>query len=293
MASVSIGAAEALLEKQIQQVTSRAPAHIVVLAGPTDSGKTTLLLSLYHSFLGGNVAGYRFAWSDTLIGFERRSHLWRIASGQESPATVHTSETTEPGAYLHLRVESTRDGTPREMLFTDWPGEWFTRAKNSAEECRELTVLRQAGRIAVFLDGAKLVDPSKRFVTQGEAIKFTQRIFDEGMVRLATPIDFVVTKWDIVVQSLGKTEAEARIGQLREELSRRFMSRRSEINLWPTAARPDAAHAQVRRGYGLNSMFKAWASFQRGYPADQDTVSASVEPVRHFDRFSASRMARG
>ena len=39
--------------------------RVVVLAGPVESGKTTILTSLYESFRKGPVAGHRFAGSAT------------------------------------------------------------------------------------------------------------------------------------------------------------------------------------------------------------------------------------
>src|SRR5437660_50697 len=44
----------------------------IVLAGPVDSGKTTLLTSLYELFQWRRVEGYAFAGSNTLPAFEER-----------------------------------------------------------------------------------------------------------------------------------------------------------------------------------------------------------------------------
>src|SRR5580698_7970222 len=50
------------------------PVQWIVLAGPTDSGKTTLLTSLYELFQWRKVEGYAFAGSMTLPAFEERCH---------------------------------------------------------------------------------------------------------------------------------------------------------------------------------------------------------------------------
>ena len=42
------------------------PVRLIVFTGPVDTGKTTLLTSLYEMFQWGHVSGYRFAGSATL-----------------------------------------------------------------------------------------------------------------------------------------------------------------------------------------------------------------------------------
>ena len=51
------------------------PVQWIVLAGPIDSGKTTLLTSLYELFQWREVEGYAFAGSSTLPAFEELCYL--------------------------------------------------------------------------------------------------------------------------------------------------------------------------------------------------------------------------
>src|SRR5258708_2931827 len=53
-------------------ITWARPTRVVLVAGPANSGKTTLLSCLYERFHFGMFAGFRFAGSKTLVGFEKR-----------------------------------------------------------------------------------------------------------------------------------------------------------------------------------------------------------------------------
>ena len=81
-------------------ITRRALTSVVLFAGTAGCGKTTLLASLYLLFQRGPFAGYNFAGSDTLVGFEERVSLARTASGRDAPTTPRT----RVSEYLHLRV---------------------------------------------------------------------------------------------------------------------------------------------------------------------------------------------
>src|SRR5205085_5639270 len=79
------------------------PVQWIVLAGPSDSGKTTLLTSLYELFQWRKVEGYAFAGSNTLPAFEERCYLSRRDSGNVTPHTPRTRYKGPHPEYLHLR----------------------------------------------------------------------------------------------------------------------------------------------------------------------------------------------
>src|SRR5436189_2638822 len=101
-AFVDLPSGEALTEIQASEITRQGLTRVVVLAGPSGSGKTTILTSLFESFLEAPFGNFLFAGSRTLVGFERRCHDARIASGRTEAHTVHTQ--VEPTEFLHLRL---------------------------------------------------------------------------------------------------------------------------------------------------------------------------------------------
>ena len=63
------------------KITRSCVTRFITLAGAAESGKTTLLASIYECFQKGGFADYYFAGSLTLPGYEKRCHLSRIESG--------------------------------------------------------------------------------------------------------------------------------------------------------------------------------------------------------------------
>src|SRR5438552_2319796 len=72
-------------------ITKRALTSVVLFAGTASCGKTTLLATLHLLFQQGPFAGYNFAGSDTLVGFEDRVSLTRTSSGRSAPTTPRTT----------------------------------------------------------------------------------------------------------------------------------------------------------------------------------------------------------
>lgn len=118
-----------------QALAARRGLSIVLFAGPTDAGKTTLLVKIWSSFLADPIlGGARFAGSWTSLGFERRDFQTRAASKRDRPAVPRTRQ--EDDGFLHLRVS---DGQElRELLLSDMAGETFDAIVNGATFSDEL-----------------------------------------------------------------------------------------------------------------------------------------------------------
>src|SRR5437764_3929798 len=69
-AFVPLPSGESLSELEATSVAAEAPTRVVILAGPAASGKTTILTSIYESFLEAPFANFLFAGSITLVAFE-------------------------------------------------------------------------------------------------------------------------------------------------------------------------------------------------------------------------------
>ena len=119
--------------------SARAPAHLVGLVGPFNAGKTGFLTSIFaHLAKAGGIGSRLFAGSFTLEGWKRLKHytVWPNARGPAFPP--HTPDSAERvPSVLHLAFREEAK-LIRDVLFTDAPGEWFTRwVKNqSADEAQ-------------------------------------------------------------------------------------------------------------------------------------------------------------
>ena len=118
------------------QVANALRPQFVLLMGDRDVGKTTLLAELHHSYLQAPFAGYLFAGSRTLIGFEERCFLSRFQSGLENEDTERTK--SRDIRLLHLSLAPEAMPLRRtDLLFGDVSGERYRDIKTSVEEARE------------------------------------------------------------------------------------------------------------------------------------------------------------
>ena len=108
-------------------VTASVDARVIVVAGPKDSGKTTLVSSLYQQFLmNQQFAHFSFVSSRTLRAWELRCRLARVSSGGLSPDSARTL-VAEEGNFLHLRLRGVESSDTVDLLLSDWPYETFAR----------------------------------------------------------------------------------------------------------------------------------------------------------------------
>jgi hypothetical protein len=147
-------------------VAACAPATMIGVVGPFNSGKTTLLTLIYLLLQHGeSLKVGTFAGSSSLIGWENLAAKLRWSSGTQGPMfPPHTSRAAgrRPG-LLHVAMRST-DGVRRDFLFTDPPGEWFTlwaqkEAADGAEGAR--WVQRHAHRFLFLVDREALASPER------------------------------------------------------------------------------------------------------------------------------------
>jgi hypothetical protein len=111
-------------------IAGRARPFVVGIAGPQNSGKTTLLGAWYLLIGRGATDSNkrRFAGSYSLAGWEAVAGSLRWSPGQPPTFPPHTTSRTgrAPG-LLHLAFRESQDSRMRDFLLTDAPGEWFQK----------------------------------------------------------------------------------------------------------------------------------------------------------------------
>ena len=184
----------------IMLASARSSPVLIGLIGPFNAGKTAFLTSLYAHFCQtGQVGQYTFAGSYTLQAWESlKSYAeWPNISGPGFPPHTPDSGERVP-SLLHLAL---RKGTEaiRDILFTDVPGEWFSRWQkdqdaDNAQGAR--WIADRSSHFLFFVDRLALSERSTKMGMLRQETLTLARVLSEQMG--ARPITAVWTKSDLV-----------------------------------------------------------------------------------------------
>jgi hypothetical protein len=279
---ITIGLSQPLGAEDSVTLARRGRAKVVVLAGPADSGKTTLLTCLYDRFQMGQFAGFIFRSSYTLPSFERRVFFSRIESGRSVPDTERTRGGHGP-QFLHLELLSSESGRSIDLLFSDLAGETFERVRDNSDEWASLPFIRRADRLLVILDGARFVSDEARHAAHYSARQLA-RSAAEAAVLPAERIDVLVTKWDKVV-AVGD-EAIKSVETATSDILDVIAAAR-EGRVFRTSARVEL-QGEIEEGYGLDDLLRSLAIEER--LEDALEVGRFIpQSQRYFHRFNGRR----
>jgi len=266
-----------------EDITLRWPTQLIVFAGAEGSGKTTMLASLYEHLGRGSFAGFDFAGSRSLLGFEKICHGNRVISAGARPTTERTIPSDEE-AYYHLALRETAgERRRRQILLSALSGERYRWARNSREECEKLTFLNRANAIVVLVDGEKLASVEQRVNAHAGAAGILDAFLDANMVPSGCHVEFVFSKLDRI-RAAGNS-ALAFLSQTQDKLETRFRARIPQLVFRALAARPTASSEEEELSNGLASAFATWAVFQSRVNSDGGQVSQPPSDAREFSKF--------
>lgn len=225
---------------------------IVAVIGPTGSGKTTLVSSIYDLLGRGSFPfDQAFAGSDTLFAFERLCYLARAASGRDTPETEHTSR-RRGLTFLHLELVSRKTSNRFHLLFTDRSGEDYEAAAHKREACDDLLEVAGADVILMLVDAQKLVNHGSRNVVVAQLRTMVESLVDAGLTSARQRLVVTLTKFDLVRGSIEEATLlslfEHAVGQLRNLFGSDF----AEIVQCNIASRP--TRNTVEPGMGLKEL---------------------------------------
>lgn len=287
LASVELFAGSELSGGETEDITLRWPTQLIVFAGAEDSGKTTMLAALYEHLGRGSFAGFDFAGSRSILGFEKICHANRIISESLQPTTERTIPSYE-AAYYHLALRETNGARRRrQVLFSALSGELFRWARNSREECEKLTFLHRANTIVVLVDGEKLASMERRNNAHSDAAGIVDAFLDANMVPAGCQVEFVFSKLDCI-RAAGDV-ALAFLKQTQEKLESKFRPRVPQLMFRHLAARPrpNADHEELADGIG--SAFAKWISPPERSENDGGREPAPSSGVREFSKYGWRR----
>lgn len=163
--------------RDLHIVSARGRPLMVGIVGPADAGKTTFLVLLYQLLLRGKrLASRPFAGSATLGAWESLAAWMRFT---DTPPTFppHTSSNDRIPGLLHFALRNDDDHLI-DVLFTDTPGEWFSRwTINDGEPTAAGArwIIERSDVFLVFADSERLAGPRKG-MARGELQRLLERL---------------------------------------------------------------------------------------------------------------------
>lgn len=120
--------------KDLRFISTVKRPHVVGMAGLADAGKTTLLGMLFLMIYRGHriIDDATFAGSFTLQGWENITRHLQLNSDGPIQFPPHTTQSGRFPGLLHLKF-TMDDGSERDFLLSDAPGEWFSHWTDNAE----------------------------------------------------------------------------------------------------------------------------------------------------------------
>jgi hypothetical protein len=272
---------------ETEDITLRWPTQLIVLAGAEGSGKTTMLTAVYEHLGRGSFAGFDFAGSRSLLGFEKICHANRVVSGATRPTTERTIPSDE-AAYYHLALRETAgDRQRRQVLLSALSGELYRWARNSREECEKLIFLRRANAIVVLVDGEKLASFETRVNAYADAAGILDAFLDAEMVPPGCQVELVFSKLDRI-RAAGHS-ALTFLKQTQEKLDTKFRARVPQLVFREIAARPGPSDEEEELSNGLASAFATWVLAEARVTVDGGRVPPPPREAREFSKFGWRR----
>lgn len=72
-------------------ISSTQQTKLVLILGPVGAGKTTLVSRIFDQFHDGSIGAWKFAGSETIVGYESILRLYRSQDVNIIPAVDRTS----------------------------------------------------------------------------------------------------------------------------------------------------------------------------------------------------------
>lgn len=179
--------------RELVHLSAKIPVNMVMVAGPYASGKTTLMVMMYHLFREGLNKKLRFRGSKTMLGYWERSEKLMQYSANERPEVDRTSLGFSDN-FLHLSLVDS-EGNERDVVFIDIPGEVFDE-EGEVKELEEL--FPDIVNMIVVMDMQKIRNSSERRIVGLNTKAMLSNLIKYHILSKSTSLQIVCTKMDSI-----------------------------------------------------------------------------------------------
>ncbi|MBB5439164.1 hypothetical protein HDC92_002851 [Pedobacter sp. AK017] len=236
---------------ELTQVSYRYPVDKIFILGEQDSGKTTILATLFEMFQVGVFNKLHFAGSLTQIGFEKRCFYSRLASGNSDYDTERTK--SDEFRFLHLALKHDPNSKKAlHLLISDIAGEKVQRAKGNTNDMKDLEVITDSVHISYIIDGEKLLNARTVQSVLTQAKTFIRKAIDEQIFTKSIRLSIIVSKWDVLDEINFDFESLI-VAPFTRDFNDNFM----DLSFLQIAVRP-RTFVKYKLGHGLSKLMDLW-----------------------------------
>ena len=198
--------------------------------------------------------------------------------------------------YLHLRVRREDCSEPiRDVILCDLWGDDFREAKDNVDVCKELTIIKQAHRFVLLIDGGKLSRSESKQRAKNDPLMLLRNCLETGMLGKKSVVDVLITKWDLIQAIDGREEVVSFVEHVEEEVKNRASDRVARLRFARVASQATAGDFAL--GHGLSEMFPDWVEAIWGddvpEKGDVMTEGLSTEFDKYYWRHYSGTIAKG
>ena len=270
----------ALGNRNASDVLKGKGARVIVIVGPTASGKTSLIAGVYDLFQIGEVGTFAFCGSRTLPAFERICHDTRSVSRRRTPDTVRTPIGAVSFYHLEL-INACTEGRGVSLLLADRAGEEYLSSMDDVTNVQNFDELYRADSVSILVDGEKILDRARHNLVN-EVKMVLQGIRDGGGLSNLVPLAIVLTKLDAVESSEHRDRGWAAFHRLVRDIRMIFGDAVAKIDVFHVAASPKTQGAV--KGAGMDDLITFWMENRR---PTRPTMRDPVRSSRAFGRFGS------
>ncbi|PDT32222.1 hypothetical protein CO671_29790 [Rhizobium sp. M10] len=228
-------------------------ARLIAILGPGDTGKTSLIASLYDLFQMAPIATLDFAGSDTLHAFEQACHDARAESRRDVPFTERTPRGDV--RFYHIDL-ATAHGEKTAILLGDRAGEEYREAADDVGLTVNFKEVSRADCLTILVDGERLLDSGHRHNLKSSILMMMQAMHDGGILPIGVSLAIVLTKLDLIKGAEKQLRVERDFQNLCQTLQETFGEIFSRVGIFEVAAAPKST--ALPRGTGVSALLQFW-----------------------------------
>jgi len=279
---IKLFSGEYLSLDEITMISHKFPYRLITILGNPDSGKTTLLATLYDLFQKGPFNEFMFSGSLTQIGFERSCHFSRIHSGNEIPDTERTVSSAFQYGHLALKKKDALNKKAINLLISNISGERYMEALESSQSMKEISFIKKSDFLIIMIDGGKIANLKERSGELFNTSTFIQKAIEEGVFDKQTDLKIILSKWDLLHKDSTFNFSEI----IEEPLTRKYLNRVNSIAFSKIASRPLAQDENIKFGHGVHNLLVEWCEPKQDKVYHIDTT---VKSARSFSNYKFNK----